>query len=61
MTSGLEQDQSSKQVWVPLTEPPGPEFVYNPWEMKEVRRLNINVVDRVAARLATGALVEALV
>lgn len=45
MTSGSEQDESPGQSAVAIAERPAQEFVYNPWKLKELRRLYINLVD----------------
>lgn len=39
-----DQDQAPGQESA-LAEAPSPEFVYNPWKMKDVRRLYINLAD----------------
>ncbi|MDQ0618515.1 hypothetical protein [Arthrobacter globiformis] len=39
-----DQDQAPGQESA-LAEDPSPEFVYNPWKMKDVRRLYINLAD----------------
>ncbi|WP_354215022.1 nuclease-related domain-containing protein [Arthrobacter sp. UYCo732] len=45
MNPGTDQDQVAGNVAITLAEPPAPEFVYNPWKMKDVRRLYINLTD----------------
>jgi len=52
MRSGSEKSETAGRSSVavaerpsPRPEPDAPEFVYNPWKLKELRRLYINLAD----------------